>query len=68
MVISREQLVAYWASAPASTRRPGEFALWAILFPDLDTLSPAERDLLRPVLAAHPEYLLQEIECSKEAQ
>jgi hypothetical protein len=37
----------------------GFIRLDGICFPDLATLPPEEKEILRPVLQAHPEYLLE---------
>jgi hypothetical protein len=60
MTITRANVIKYWASGPTWTPVPeGYIALdfSRPCFPDLATLSPEEKDLLRPALAAHPEYL-----------
>jgi hypothetical protein len=67
--IDHSAIVHYWASAPVSKRRPGFFNFNSIPFPDLARLTPAEKDLLRPILAAHPEYLANgEIWCDGRVQ
>jgi hypothetical protein len=67
MILSHEMSLDYWLREPIRNDPPGTFTLWAVPFPDLKTLSPTERNLLRPVLERHPEYL-NEIWCGKEAQ
>jgi hypothetical protein len=60
VIITRKNIIKYWASEPE--RMPvedGFIRLDGICFPDLATLSPEEKEILRPVLQAHPEYLLE---------
>jgi hypothetical protein len=64
MIITREGLIAYWASEPVSKREPGRIILGLPPFPDLTFLTAAEKKILRDVIAKHPEYLENEIECS----
>jgi hypothetical protein len=54
-------MVKYWSAGPKwEPIEDGVLVLsfGRIPFPDLQSLSPEERELLRPALAAHPEYLL----------
>jgi hypothetical protein len=69
MIMTRASVITFWASGPAYTPPP-EGCLPVNFFstpcfPDLATLSPVEKDLLRPVIAAHPEYLLGALEFGK---
>ena len=63
MTMTRANIIRYWASGPPQETAPGGDGIWIHwgrpCFPDVATLSPAEKELLRPVLAAHPEYLLE---------
>ena len=68
MVRTRKQIIKYWASEPSIHEdRPHHilgsddcfFDLGPIPFPDPATLSEKEREILRPVLEQHPEYLLE---------
>jgi len=52
-------MIRYWKSEPSRNYREGYINLNDICFPDLETLSPAERDVLRGVLQRHPECLLE---------
>lgn len=67
MIMTREGILKYWLSEPVRNYRDGYLNLSSshVCFPDLETLTVDERDALRPVIAAHPEYLL-EIWCSKK--
>jgi hypothetical protein len=70
VIITRERIVHYWSKGPERDYRPGFIRLngmGALPFPDVATLSPTEKDALRPVLQAHPEYLL-EVHTSKVVQ
>lgn len=61
MVITRANIIKYWASGPDWTRVPeGYFDLnfSKPCFPDLATLTAEEKELLRPAIERHPEYLL----------
>lgn len=61
MTITRANIIKYWASGPAWEPVPDGYVSLNFsrpCFPDLATLSPEEKDLLRPAIAAHPEYLL----------
>lgn len=57
MIITREAIIKYWASEPVRFHREGYINVNDICFPDVETLSPSERDILRGVLQRHPEYL-----------
>jgi len=57
--ISRKKIINYWASEPVRDWRWTTFG--EIAFPDVEWLTDAERDVLRPVLERHPEYLQFEI-------
>jgi hypothetical protein len=62
MKMTREQMIRYWASEPKiKPCEPGRIRinLTDIPFPDVSTLSAAERDLLRDKIT--PEVLLNEI-------
>jgi hypothetical protein len=70
MIVTRESIIGYWAEEPAREAIPKGFVRVGnvIGFPDLDTLSSKEKDILRPVIAAHPEYLEHEIICEVVTQ
>jgi hypothetical protein len=60
--MTHENIVKYWASGPDWTPAPapeGRIVLYLNRppFHDLESLSPAEKDLLRPALAANPSWL-----------
>jgi hypothetical protein len=59
MLITSTSIIKYSASEPE--RAPVDVGIilmdGGVGFPDLATLSPEEKEILRPVLAAHPEYL-----------
>jgi len=60
MLITGENLIRYWAAEPV--RDPVKdccIRIGGICLPDLATLSPEEKKILRPVLERHPEYLLE---------
>ena len=59
MIITRENIIKYWLSEPIRDYREGYLNFNQLGFPDLQELTPEERDALRPVLARHPEYLLE---------
>jgi hypothetical protein len=65
MIITRKNLIRYWASGPdIGPIEPVPEGCVVLNFsqpalPDIATLSPSERELLRPVLATHPEYLYE---------
>lgn len=68
MKITREGIITYWLSASRTPKQypPSEFAFLNNLdmsFPDVSTLSAAERAALRPILEADENILLHEIEC-----
>jgi len=67
MIITREGIIRYWLSEPVRDYREGYINVSTnhVCFPDLESLSPLEKDILRGVLEKHPEYLL-EIWCSKK--
>lgn len=67
MVITRENLIKYWASGPRIEHQEGYINLNQLPFPDVETLSPTEKSILRDVIKAHPEYLL-EIWCNEGVQ
>jgi hypothetical protein len=60
VIVTRKNIIKHWSREPKWTPIPDDIVLMdgPIGFPDLNTLSPQERELLRPVLATHPEYLL----------
>ena len=61
MTLIRANIIRYWASGPTREPEPEGDGVWIHwghpCFPDVATLTAEEMDLLRPVLAAHPEYL-----------
>ena len=62
MQIERKRCIKYWATAPTQEYRFDGFFMrdcYRYHFPDVRTLSEKERDILRPVLERHPEYLLE---------
>ncbi len=65
MVIFRQQIIEYWSSGPTVKPIPKGYICLAnrLYFPDVVTLSPAEKEILRPVIERHPEYLEHEIDC-----
>jgi hypothetical protein len=60
VVITRKNIIKYWVREPKRTPVDEGIILMdgGVGFPDLNTLSPKEKELLRPVLQQHPEYLL----------
>ena len=51
-------MVEYWASEPEIRREPDGFIILGNCpFPDIRELSAEEKELLRPILEKHPEYL-----------
>jgi hypothetical protein len=68
VILSREISVKHWATKNSPSLEPNHICWGHIPFPDLLSLSPAERDLLRPVLASRPDILLNEIWCEKDEQ
>jgi hypothetical protein len=59
-------MIEYWATNPEVKRPvvPEGYIYWDFRtppFPDLADLSPAEKNLLRPVIAGNPEILRHEI-------
>jgi hypothetical protein len=68
MQITREGIIAYWVSEPEIEPVPENCVCFGrIPFPDIETLSPSERDRLRPVLERNPNYL-HEIWCAGRVQ
>jgi hypothetical protein len=78
VIITREAILDYWVN-PARERKsyplppPAGFVYVSfsypdIGFPDVETLTAAERELLRPVIAADPDILLHEIWTSEAVQ
>jgi hypothetical protein len=67
LVLTRKNIIRYWASSPIRHFAEGWFTFDDVPMPDVATLSTTERDLLRPVLAGHPEYIL-EIPCDGRVQ
>jgi hypothetical protein len=65
MYITREGIIRYWASEPIKEYKEGYFSLNQVPFPDLKSLLPKEKKVMRRVLKKHPEYLL-EIWCDKK--
>jgi hypothetical protein len=64
MVINRRGIIKFWASAPPATPRRAGYTYLSFnrpSFPDVATLSPEEKDLLRPVIMANSQYLLADI-------
>lgn len=58
MIITRDAVIQYWLTEPERHYyEPGRVIIPQVPFPDLATLSPEEKNALRPVLMAHPEYL-----------
>lgn len=74
MNITRKDIIDYWARSPEVEPVPegDDIVLidgWAPLaFPDLRTLSPSEKQRLRPVLAARPDILQFVIDVESEMQ
>ena len=59
--LTRAEIIKYWAKGPLSHLSQGVLMEDSIPFPDVEWLTTAERDILRPVLERHPEYLIFEI-------
>lgn len=60
MLVTREGVVAFWASESKWEPIKDDviyIGFGMIPFHDLRNLSPPEKEILCPVLAAHPEYL-----------
>jgi hypothetical protein len=69
MIVTREKILEYWLKEPKSLAERGLFLMdGPPSFPDLADLTPAEKELLKPVIARHPEYLQYEIDCSPTLQ
>jgi hypothetical protein len=74
MIITREGIIAYWLNPHRERKEypPAGFVYLSsfteIGFPDVETLTAAERNLLRPVIAADPDILLHEIWASEVLQ
>jgi hypothetical protein len=65
MQITREGIIRYWASEPVRNYQEGYFCFGQVSFPDLQSLSPKEKKIMRRVLRKHHEYLL-EISCDRK--
>jgi hypothetical protein len=65
MVITRKNIIKYFASEPVRRYCENCVSVNEISFPDVKTLSPDEKNVLRPVLESHPEYLL-EVWCDRK--
>ncbi len=65
MVITRKAIVDYWLSEPERSHQDGWITMGGacLAFPDIASLSEEEKELLRPILKKHPEYLLHEVFC-----
>ena len=62
MILTHRGVVEYWASEPKIRREPDGFIILGNCpFPDIRKLSAEEKELLRPILEKHPEYLEHEI-------
>lgn len=63
MIITREGIVEHWRREPQARIVPDGYIClnWHVHFPDVETLSPDEKKILKPVLERHPEYLRHEI-------
>jgi len=57
--MTRAGIIQYWASEPVRNYREGYFKMFDVCFPDPESLSASEKDVLRGVLEKHPEYLLE---------
>jgi hypothetical protein len=53
VVHPRANMIKYWASEPVRDCREGPINLPDIPFPEVETISPSEREILRPVLMRH---------------
>jgi hypothetical protein len=71
MIVTREGIIQAWLKKGVKVI-PHHVDLicgWPTLdFPDLATLSPDEKKLLRPVLQRRSDILEHEIQCSKRVQ
>ena len=67
MIIDRASILAYWLSEPKRSYQDGYIVIGEVPFPDLSECSLAERAALKPIIARHPEYLL-EISCDRRTQ
>jgi len=73
MIMTRKSIILYWSRSP-KVPEPVEGCLLLDFFlrpcfpTNLNSLTVEEKDLLRPVIAAHPEYLLGAISMERTMQ
>lgn len=71
MIIDREGIVRHWAKSPKVEPVPEGYIrldFGHVCFPEPGSLSPKEKELLRPVLERNPDILRYEIWCEKRVQ